>query len=131
VGQFLRNQLAYEGLVMSDDLDMGAILNEVSFEETIRTCIECGNDLAMICHRVELVEEAHKVLKTLPHTVVYDALFRIDKTKRNLVKPDPWSLEKFREIDGRIWDLRVDTLGEERAKILSVEDGKRSPVELY
>lgn len=131
VGQFLRNQLAYDGLVMSDDLDMGAILNEVTFEETIRTCIECGNDLAMICHRVELVEEAHKVLQTLPHPVVDDALVRIENTKKKFVSPDTWSEEKFREIDGRIWDLRVETLGEERAKILSVEDGKRSPVELY
>jgi beta-N-acetylhexosaminidase len=131
VGQFLRNQLAYNGLVMSDDLDMGAILNEVTFEDTIRACIECGNDLAMICHRVELVEEAHKVMQTLPHPVVDDALVRIEAAKKKLVKPDPWSLEKFGEIDGRIWDLRVDTLGEEGAKILSVEDGKRSPVELY
>lgn len=131
VGQFLRNQLAYEGLVMSDDLDMGAILNEVSFEDTIRTCIECGNDMAMICHRVELVEQAFEVMKTLPHPVVDDALTRIEKTKKRLVKPDQWSLEKFQEIDARIWDLRVDTLGEERAKVLSVEDGKRSPVELY
>lgn len=131
VGQFLRNQLDYKGLVMSDDLDMGAILNEVTFEETIRACIECGNDLAMICHRVELVEEAHKVMKTLPHPVVDDAMVRIENTKKRLVTPDPWSIEKFQEIDGRIWDLRVDTLGEERAKVLSVEDGKRSPVELY
>ena len=131
VAQFLRNQLAYEGLVMSDDLDMGAILNEVTFEDTIKTCIECGNDLAMICHRVELVEEAHKIMQTLPHPVVDDALLRIENAKKKMVKPDAWSIEKFQEIDGRIWDLRVDTLGEERAKILSVEDGKRSPVELY
>lgn len=131
VGQFLRNQLNYQGLVMSDDLDMGAILNEVTFEDTIKTCIECGNDLAMICHRVELVEEAHKILQTLPHEVVDDALIRIEKTKKKLRHPDHWSVDKFREIDSKIWDLRVDTLGEERAKILSVEDGKRSPVELY
>lgn len=131
VGQFLRNQLAYDGLVMSDDLDMGAILNEVTFEDTIKTCIECGNDLAMICHRVELVEEAHKILQTLPHEVVDDALLRIEKTKKKLKTPDVWSLEKYRDIDAEIWELRVDTLGEERASILSVEDGKRSPVELY
>ena len=31
---------------MTDDLDMGAILNEYSFEETIRRAIGAGNDLA-------------------------------------------------------------------------------------
>lgn len=131
IGQFLRNQLAYEGLVMTDDLDMGAILNEVSFEETIIACIEAGNDLAMICHRVELVEEAKKHLTKVPGPILHDALKRIEKTKKRLVNPYPWAIEKFQEIDRQIWDLRVDTLGEERAKILSVEDGKRSPVETY
>ena len=116
---------------MTDDLDMGAILNEVTFEETIQACIEAGNDLAMICHRVELVEQAAEVMKTLPDPVVDDALRRIEKTKKKMKAPYAWSLERFQEIDSQIWDLRVETLGEERAKELSVEDGKRSPVELY
>jgi beta-N-acetylhexosaminidase len=34
-------------------------------------------------------------------------------------------------VDGEIWDLRVATLGAERAAERSPEDGKRSPVELY
>ncbi len=131
VGQFLRNQLAFDGLVMTDDLDMGAILNEVSFEETIRSCIECGNDLAMICHRVELVEQAHEVMKGLPGPLVHDAVVRIERVKRRLATPDAFNLDRFRQINAQIWDLRVDTLGEEGAKVLSVEDGKRSPVELY
>lgn len=131
VGHFLRDQLAYEGLVMSDDLDMGAILNEVSFEDTIRACIGAGNDLAMICHRVELVEKAAEVIAGLPDPMIHDALVRIEKTKKRMAAPYAWSEERFHEIDGQIWDLRVATLGEERAKILSVEDGKRSPVELY
>ena len=131
IGRFLRDELRYEGLVMTDDLDMGAILEEVSFEDTIRACILAGNDLAMICHRVELAEEALKHLATLPDRMVGDAWIRIEKTKARLAPPREWSLERFREIDGEIWDLRVDTLGEERARVLSVEDGKRSPVESY
>jgi len=131
IGQFLRNQLAYEGLVMTDDLDMGAVLNEVTFEETIRAAIEAGNDLAMICHRVELVEKAAEVIATLPAALLDDALARIEKTKKRLAPPTTWSLDNFRAIDDQIWDLRVDTLGEERARILSFEDGKRSPVETY
>ncbi len=131
ISQFLRNQLAYDGLVMTDDLDMGAILNEVTFEDTIVAAIEAGNDLAMICHRVELVEKAKEVIKTLPDPLIFDAVERIEKAKKKMAQPYNWSIEKFHEIDDKIWDLRVDTLGEERAKILSVEDGKRSPVETY
>ncbi len=128
---FLRNQLAYEGLVMTDDLDMGAVLNEVTFEETISACIEAGNDLAMICHRVELVEKAAEVIATLPDPLIDDALVRIEAAKKKMKSPYEWSIDRFKEIDGKIWDLRVDTLGLEEAKNLSVEDGKRSPVELY
>jgi len=131
VGRFLRDQLGYDGLVMTDDLDMGAVLEEVSFEDTIRACIEAGNDLAMICHRVELVEKAAEIIETLPDPLLHDALVRIEKAKNRMSAPYSWSPERFREIDGAIWDLRVATLGEEEARNLSVEDGKRSPVELY
>lgn len=131
ITNFLRGDLGYGGLVMTDDLDMGAILNEVTFEDTIKHAINAGNDLAMICHRIDMVEEAREHIATLPEAVVVRSLEIIAKTKRNLRAPDAFSLEAFREVDRQIWDLRVDTLGEERAKVLSVEDGKRSPVELY
>jgi beta-N-acetylhexosaminidase len=131
IGQFLRKQLAYEGLVMTDDLDMGAILNEVTFEETILAAVEAGNDLVMICHRVELVEQARQHLRQLADPVIHDALERIQAAKSKMGAPLEFSLEAYREVDDEIWDLRVETLGEEQAKILSVEDGKRSPVETY
>jgi beta-N-acetylhexosaminidase len=128
----LRNQLGYDnGLVMTDDLDMGAILNEFGFEETIKGAVLAGNDLVMICHRVEMVEQAFAVLKTMRDIEVTDALERIHKTKLRLRPPSKFSDAAFEKIDSAIWDLRVDTLGEERAKTLSVEDGKRSPVETY
>jgi beta-N-acetylhexosaminidase len=116
---------------MTDDLDMGAILNEVSFEETIQTAITAGNDLCMICHRVEMVEEAKGHLKGVPEPLLDDALRRVEKAKKKLVPPDAWSSDVFDSLNRDIWQLRVDTLGEERAAQLSVEDGKRSPVELY
>lgn len=131
ITRLLRDQLGYDGLVMTDDLDMGAILNEVTFEDTIKHAITAGNDLAMICHRLDMVEEAVTYIAALPEPVLLRALENIEKTKKKMRPPETFSLEAFQEIDSRIWDLRVATLGEERAKILSVEDGKRSPVELY
>ncbi len=132
ITQVLRNQLGYDhGLVMTDDLDMGAILNEVDFPDVIRECILAGNDLAMICHRVEMVEEAKKHLATLPETLLDEAHERICRFKDRLAAPHPFSQEAFESINENIWKLRVEVMGEERAKLLSVEDGKRSPVETY
>jgi len=132
VTQFLRWQLGFDdGLVMTDDLDMGAILNEVSFEVTIQAAIKAGNDMCMICHRVEMVELAREHLKGVEEPLLDDALRRVEKAKKKLVRPDAWSLEAFDSLNREIGALRVDTLGAERAAQLSVEDGKRSPVELY
>src|SRR6478672_3922290 len=40
VTQLLREEFCYDGLIMTDDLDMGAILNEYGLDETIRLAIE-------------------------------------------------------------------------------------------
>lgn len=131
VTRLLRDQLGFDGLAMTDDLDMGAILNEVTFEQAIQEAVRAGNDLVMICHRLEMVELARQHLEGIEEAVIHDALLRIEKTKERLRRPDPFSMERFAAINQEIHALRVATLGEEAAKVLSVEDGKRSPVELY
>lgn len=132
IQKLLRDQLGFDDqLVMTDDLDMGAILNEVTFEQAIQDAMRAGNDLVMICHRIEMVEQAHQHLAGLPESVLNVALERVEKTKKKLVRPDKWDMDRFLAINEDIQQLRVDVLGEVRAAILSVEDGKRSPVELY
>jgi beta-N-acetylhexosaminidase len=131
VTKLLRHQYAFDGLAMTDDLDMGAILNEVTFEQAIQEAVRAGNDIVMICHRIEMVELARQHLEGVEATVIHDALMRIEKTKKRLVSPDTFDLDRFASINRDIWQLRIDTLGEEKARVLSVEDGKRSPVELY
>jgi beta-N-acetylhexosaminidase len=131
VTDLLRNELGFEGLVMTDDLDMGAILNEYSLEKTVRFAIGAGNDLAMICHRVPAIEEALGYLKMLPTDQLDRALCNVARFKANLAVPDRFSESAFTTLNNEIWDLRVATLGEERAREQSPEDGKRSPVETY
>jgi beta-N-acetylhexosaminidase len=127
----LREEFGYEGLIMTDDLDMGAILNEYGLDETIRLAIEAGNDWVMICHRVAEIEKVHAVLGTLPAAQLGRALASVAATKATLTPPDEFSEARFAEINREIWDLRVAVLGEEEAARRSPEDGKRSPVELY
>src|SRR3954469_3593349 len=127
----LRKEFGYDGLIMTDDLDMGAILNEYGLDETIRLAIEAGNDWVMICHRVAEIEKVHSVLGTLPAAQLERALASVARTKTRLAPPTEFSESRFQEIDREIWDLRVAVLGEEEAAQRSPEDGKRSPVELY
>ena len=94
-------------LIMTDDLDMGAILNEVTFEQAIQEAVRAGNDMTMICHRIEMVEQAHRHLADLPHEVLDTALARIERAKLKLVRPDKWSHGRFLAINEEIQELRV------------------------
>jgi beta-N-acetylhexosaminidase len=131
VTSLLREEMGYDGLIMTDDLDMGAIYNEYGLAETIRLALNAGNDLAMICHRVDAIGDARQVLESLPREQVDRALQSVAKFKQRLAPPDQFSESAFRVIDDEIWTLRVAVLGEEGAALRSPEDGKRSPVETY
>lgn len=131
VAGLLREELGFTGLVMTDDLDMGAILNHFSLDQTIRLAIGAGNDLAMICHRIDSLREARTILDKLPAADLDRALLSVAAFKQRLSPPDPFSEEEFRLRDAAVYDLRVQTLGPELAAQRSPEDGKRSPVEIY
>lgn len=131
INGLLREDMGFGGLVMTDDLDMGAILNTVSFEDMLALGLGAGNDLLMICHRVDLLTEARTVLEKQPPALLDAALERVARFKQKMALPTAFSPAEFQAINRDIWDLRVAVLGEERAREKSVEDGKRSPVELY
>lgn len=116
---------------MTDDLDMGAIINELGFAETISRAMAAGNDIAMICHRVAMAEEAMTILGQLDRSLIDRALAAVAGFKRALVSPAIFSETRFHELDQQVWNLRVATLGEEKAAQRSPDDGKRSPVEVY
>jgi len=131
VTQLLREEMGFDGLIMTDDLDMGAILNEYGLDETIRLAIAAGNDLTMICHRIPEIENVHRILGALPGDQIDRALASVARFKEKLTPPDDFSEAAFRDIDSEIWDLRVAVLGEELARQRSPDDAKRSPVEMY
>ncbi|MCB9597088.1 MAG: beta-N-acetylhexosaminidase [Sandaracinaceae bacterium] len=58
----LREQLGYDGLVVSDDLEMKAIADHWSTGRAAVEAIRAGCDLLLICATVELLEEARAAL---------------------------------------------------------------------
>ena len=131
ITDLLRSEQGCKGLIMTDDLDMGAILNHYGLEETIRLAITAGNDLAMICHRVNVVEEAFGHLAKVATPELDRALENVAKFKSRQAPAEPWSEAEFQRRDLEVRDLRAAVLGEDAADQHSPEDGKRSPVEVY
>jgi beta-N-acetylhexosaminidase len=93
IRKFLRDQLGFDKhLVLTDDLDMGAIQNRYGRGQDAKLAIEAGNDLAMICHQVESADQAASALALLPHGLKDDAWQRIWHFRRKRMhSPPDWS----------------------------------------
>jgi beta-N-acetylhexosaminidase len=62
VTSLLRDELEFRGLAISDDMEMGAIVEMGDFGESCVRAIEAGNDMLLVCQTVEKVREAHEAL---------------------------------------------------------------------
>jgi beta-N-acetylhexosaminidase len=131
VTDLLRNDFGFDGLVMTDDLDMGAILIGYRLEDTIRLAIAAGNDMAMICHRIPEIENVQRFLAESPTDQIDHALESVARFKERITPPDEFSEGTFRKINDEIWDLRVAVLGEEGARQTTPLSVQRSPVEMF
>ena len=119
VTELLRNEFAFDGLIMTDDLDMGAILTGYRLDDTIRLCLEAGNDIMMLCHRVPEIETVRRILGTLPSDQIERAQRQIADFKKNLSHlknsrraPFRRSTEKSR-ISALPWSLKRKPTGSE------------------
>ena len=58
IGGVLREKIGYRGLVVSDDLDMGGMLNGASVEDAAVGTLEAGADMLLVCQKEEHVWKA-------------------------------------------------------------------------
>ncbi len=73
VDDLLKKELGFDGAVMTDDLEMGGITENYSWEEIIIGAIRAGNHLLLICQSKHRQLEAIRILKG---TVERDAEIR-------------------------------------------------------
>ncbi|WP_456432376.1 beta-N-acetylhexosaminidase [Thermosulfuriphilus sp.] len=58
----LRKGLGFSGLLLSDDLEMGAIARNYSLAEAAEGAFYVGHDLLLVCHRLERAIEAVELI---------------------------------------------------------------------
>ena len=63
VSALLRNKMGFNGIVMTDDLDMGAIVNHYDIYTAIHQILTADVDIALICHKGPNIEIAFKEIK--------------------------------------------------------------------
>ena len=62
ITELLRNQLGFDGLVFTDDMEMGAISQIRPFDEAVVDAFDAGADVILVCHTMEKVLAAHEAL---------------------------------------------------------------------
>ena len=62
ITDWLRKDLGYNGVVVTDDMDMGALANHYTFGDMAVQSILAGSDILLVCHEYEHMQEAYNGL---------------------------------------------------------------------
>jgi beta-N-acetylhexosaminidase len=100
----LREKMGYQGLIMTDDLEMGAISKHWDVAEGAVKAFEAGADILLICKDQENVLESFRMLRgkllrgEIPHGRLEESFKRIMKAKsRFLEEPTEISLDRVKK----------------------------------
>ena len=63
LGGVLRNELGFDGMVVTDDLEMGAIENEGTVADAALVAFVAGADMLLICHEHPKIIAAYELLR--------------------------------------------------------------------
>ncbi|HYH86557.1 MAG TPA: glycoside hydrolase family 3 N-terminal domain-containing protein [Pyrinomonadaceae bacterium] len=107
----LREELGYEGLVLTDDLEMGAIAKHCEIEEAALRAILAGEDMLLICARPDLIRRAYDALLKaaregeLSSERIEASLERIAAFKALAQTPLPFNPKRFQELSMEVAEL--------------------------
>ena len=79
----LREEIGYEGLVFSDDLEMKAIEDHFEPRRVVHDSLEAGVDALLVCRRSDLRDEVLALLESTPASLLERPLERMATFKRD------------------------------------------------
>ena len=104
VTNLLRGELGYQHLVVTDDLEMGAIAKHCEIEAAAVRAFLAGNDMMLICARPEIIRRGYHSLLGLakagkvPRDRLRGSLKRIAALKAITNSPPAFDNEKFKAL---------------------------------
>ena len=128
IQRLLRDRLGFDQhLVLTDDLDMGAIQQTYGTPEAARLAIEAGGDLVLLCHKFMEARNTLTSLEKLSHPILHDISCRLDKARGRLRTPPPYKEEQLVALASKISQLNQQFPPDSE----DVESSTLSPVEDY
>ncbi len=77
VTEILRRRIGYAGLILTDDMEMGGLLTQMSIEEAAVRALLAGSDLLEVCRDPALIFRAYEaVLAEAEHSAAFRAAVR-------------------------------------------------------
>ncbi len=114
INEILRDELNYQGVVVSDDMTMGAIVDNYGIEEATIGFLKAGGDIALICHGTEnTINTIEKIKEEINKGEL--SIDEIDKKVYRILKLK----EKFNLKDEIIQELNLEDLNIETKKFLN------------
>ncbi len=111
----LRGELGFDGLVLTDDLEMGAIVDNYGIGDACKMAIVAGADMLSICASVDAIDEGHAAITDTVRSGEID-IDRIDRSverisflKNELEPPPPFDDERLTALSDEISGL-IDRL---------------------
>ncbi|MEK7723798.1 MAG: glycoside hydrolase family 3 N-terminal domain-containing protein [Acidobacteriota bacterium] len=108
VTKLLRQEIGFKGLVVTDDLEMGAILKNYGIGEACKMAFRAGVDMFLICANTDSIREAYKVIfKAIQSGEISEArlnesLQRIAEFKKLIDPPLPFDKNRLTELSKEI-----------------------------
>ncbi len=108
VSRLLRQELGYKHLVVTDDLEMGAIAKHTVIEDATVRAFQAGEDMLLICATPETIRRGYRALLEaarkgrVSERRINASLKRIAATKALAQPPAPLDLDKYKELAAEI-----------------------------
>ena len=114
--KLLRNGLGFDGLALTDDLEMGAILKNYGIGEACKMALKAGQDQLLICNDAKRMREGYRAVLDAVRTGEIDerrleiSLQRIAAVKNLMQPPVDFDVNRLAELSDEISDLKAQTI---------------------
>src|SRR5437016_833738 len=111
VSSLLRQELGYKHLVITHDLEMGAIAKQYEIEDAVVRAFNAGEDMLLICATPETIRRGYRALLAaarageISEKRMNGSLKRIAATKALAQPPLPLDMARFQQLANDIKEL--------------------------
>jgi beta-N-acetylhexosaminidase len=108
VSKLLRHELGYQHLVVTDDLEMGAIAKHTEIEDASVRAFLAGEDMLLICATPATIRRGYRALLaaaregSVNEKRIHTSLKRVAATKALVKPPPPLEMDKYDQLANEI-----------------------------